>query len=43
MPDGSTSCPVLGASYAGLIPVPLYPPLSLGQARIRHGALVAIM
>ena len=40
MPDGDDFVPTfLGAVCAGIIPVPLYPPLSLGQARrIPRGA-----
>ncbi|MBK7861288.1 MAG: fatty acyl-AMP ligase [Archangiaceae bacterium] len=44
MPDGIDFVPTfLGAVYAGVIPVPLYPPLSLGKLDSYIEALVAIM
>src|SRR5262245_49039097 len=44
MPDGIDFVPTfLGAVYAGIIPVPLYPPLSLGKLDSYVEALVAIM
>src|SRR5262245_11577718 len=44
MPDGIDFVPTfLGASYAGVIPVPLYPPLSLGKLDSYIEGLVAIM
>ena len=44
MPDGQDFVPTfLGAVWAGLIPVPLYPPLSLGKLDSYIEALVAIM
>jgi fatty-acyl-CoA synthase len=44
MPDGPDFVPTfLGATWAGVIPVPLYPPLSLGKLDAYLDALVAIM
>jgi fatty-acyl-CoA synthase len=44
MPDGVDFVPTfLGAVYAGVVPVPLYPPLSLGKLDSYVEALVAIM
>ena len=44
MPDGLDFVPTfLGATWAGVIPVPLYPPLSLGKLDSYLDALVAIM
>lgn len=44
MPDGIDFVPTfMGAVYAGIIPVPLYPPLSLGKLDSYIEALVAIM
>jgi len=44
MPDGIDFVPTFfGAVYAGVIPVPLYPPLSLGKLDSYIEALVAIM
>ena len=44
MPDGPDFVPTfLGAVWAGVIPVPLYPPLSLGKLDAYIDALVAIM
>ena len=44
MPDGRDFVPTfLGAAWAGVIPVPLYPPPSLGKVDAYLDALVAIM
>src|SRR5262245_38680543 len=44
MPDGRDFVPTfLGAAWAGVIPVPLHPPLSLGKLDAYLDALVAIM
>jgi fatty-acyl-CoA synthase len=44
MPEGQDFVPTfLGAVWAGVIPVPLYPPLSLGKLDSYVDALVAIM
>jgi fatty-acyl-CoA synthase len=44
MPDGVDFIPsFLGAAYAGIVPVPLYPPLSLGKLDSYIESLVAIM
>ncbi len=44
MPDGPDFVPTfLGAAWAGVIPVPLYPPLSVGKLDAYLETLVAIM
>jgi fatty-acyl-CoA synthase len=44
LPDGADFVPTfLGAAWAGIIPVPLYPPLSLGKLDSYIDALAAIM
>ena len=44
MPDGRDFVPTfLGATWAGIIPVPLPPPLSLGKLDSYRGSLAAIM
>lgn len=44
MPDGEDFVPTfMGAVWAGIVPVPLYPPLSLGKLDAYIDTLVAIM
>jgi acyl-CoA synthetase (AMP-forming)/AMP-acid ligase II len=44
MPDGRDFVPTfLGATWAGIIPVPLPPPLSLGKLDSYLGSLAAVM
>jgi fatty-acyl-CoA synthase len=44
LPDGKDFVPtIFGALWAGIVPVPLYPPLSLGKLDTYVGSLVNIM